>query len=352
MSPFDASETLTESAAGAAERARLVDGFGRMVDYVRISVTDRCDLRCVYCMAERQVFLPKAEVLSLEELDRLASAFVALGVRRLRLTGGEPLVRRDVMQLFRRLARHLDGGGLDELTLTTNGTRLAEHAAELAALGVRRVNVSLDSLDPLTFRRLTRGGDLAKVLDGLQAARAAGLKIKINTVALKSDNAAELPAMIAWAHGLGMDLSLIETMPLGEIEQDRTEQYLSLAEVRAALESRWRLTPLAERTGGPSRYVRVEETGGRLGFITPMSHNFCAACNRVRVTCTGTLFLCLGREESADLRQVLRAHPGEDAPVRDAILEAMTRKPERHDFRIERPGEAPALTRPMSMTGG
>jgi cyclic pyranopterin phosphate synthase len=347
MSPYDAIP-----AAETTQAPRLVDGFGRVVDYVRISVTDRCDLRCVYCMAERQVFLPKAEVLSLEELDRLASSFVALGVRRLRLTGGEPLVRRDVMQLVARLSRHLASGALDELTLTTNGTHLAQHAAELARLGVRRINVSLDSLDPDLFRRVTRGGDLEQVLTGLTAAREVGLKIKINTVALKHDNAGELPAMIAWAHGLGMDLSLIETMPLGEIEQDRTEQYLSLAEVRADLERRWTLAPLSERTGGPSRYVRVEQTGGKLGFITPLSHNFCAACNRVRVTCTGTLFLCLGREESADLRAVLRSHPGDDAPVRAAILDAMTRKPERHAFQIDAFGAPPAVSRPMSMTGG
>jgi cyclic pyranopterin phosphate synthase len=251
-----------------------------------------------------------------------------------------------------RLSRHLDRGALDELTLTTNGTHLAQHAAELARLGVKRINVSLDSLDADRFRRLTRGGNLGQVLDGLEAARAAGLEIKINTVALKDDNADELQAMILWAHGLGMGLSLIETMPLGEIEQDRTEQYLSLAEVRTELERRWTLTPLTERTGGPSRYVRIEQTGGKLGFITPLSHNFCAACNRVRVTCTGTLFLCLGREESADLRAVLRSNPGEDAPVRAAILEAMTRKPERHAFQIEAFGAAPALSRPMSMTGG
>jgi cyclic pyranopterin phosphate synthase len=349
MSPFDvAKDPPTEAPA----RPRLVDGFGRVVDYVRLSVTDRCDLRCVYCMAERQVFLPRSEVLSLEELDRLGSAFVDLGVRRLRLTGGEPLVRRDVLQLVRRLSRHLKTGALDELTLTTNGTRLAESAAALADCGVRRLNVSLDSLDPSTYRRLTRGGELNRVLAGIEAARAAGLKIKINTVALKDDNAAELPALIAWAHGQGFDISLIETMPLGEIEQDRTEQFVSLAEVRRDLERRWTLEPLAERTAGPSLYVRVAETGGRLGFITPLSHNFCAACNRVRVTCTGTLFLCLGREESADLRAPLRAHPTDDAPVRAAILEAMTRKPERHDFHIDRFGQAPALARPMSMTGG
>jgi cyclic pyranopterin phosphate synthase len=346
MSPYDVARSEI------AAPARLIDGFGRVVDYVRLSVTDRCDLRCVYCMAERQVFLPRAEVLSLEELDRLGSAFVDLGVRRLRLTGGEPLVRRDVMRLFRGLSRHLVTGRLDELTLTTNGTRLAEFANELADCGVRRVNVSLDSLDPDVFRGVTRGGDLARVLAGIDAAQAAGLKIKINTVALRADNAGEIPSIIAWAHGRGIDVSLIETMPLGEIEQDRTAQYLPLSVVREALAARWSLQDIPDRTAGPSRYVRVAETGGRLGFITPISHNFCAACNRVRVTCTGTLFLCLGQEEHADLRATLRDHPTNDAPVRAAILEAMTRKPERHDFRIEQRGERPALARPMSMTGG
>jgi cyclic pyranopterin phosphate synthase len=347
MSLFDTTASQPHDAT-----ERLIDGFGRVVDYVRLSVTDRCDLRCVYCMAERQVFLPRAEVLSLEELDRLGSAFVDLGVRKLRMTGGEPLVRRDVMRLFRALSRHLATGRLQELTLTTNGTRLSEFAAELADCGVRRVNVSLDSRDPEVFRRLTRGGDLAKTLAGIEAARSAGLKLKLNVVALKDDNAEEIPELIAWAHGLGLDVSLIETMPLGEIEQDRTEQYLPLSQVRAALEARWRLDEIADRTAGPSRYVRVAETGGRLGFITPISHNFCAACNRVRVTCTGTLFLCLGQEEHADLRKILRDHPRDDAPVRAAIIEAMTRKPERHSFRIERYGEKPALARPMSMTGG
>lgn len=346
MSPFDAAVLRN------ATPDRLIDGFGRVVDYVRLSVTDRCDLRCVYCMAERQAFLPRAEVLSLEELDRLATAFIDLGVRKLRLTGGEPLVRRDVMRLFRSLSRHIASGRLQELTLTTNGTRLAEFAHPLADSGVRRINVSVDSLKPDVFRRLTRGGDLTQVMAGLDAAQAAGLKIKINTVALKADNAEEIPDLIAWAHGRGMDLSLIETMPLGEIEQDRIEQYLPLSAVRDTLERRWRLTEIADRTSGPSRYVRIEETGGRLGFITPISHNFCAACNRVRVTCTGTLFLCLGQEENADLRKVLRDSPRDDAPVRAAIVEAMTRKPERHNFHIDRAGEAPALARPMSLTGG
>ena len=350
MTPYDLSSPLgsaTESAPAA-----LVDPFGRTVDYLRVSVTDRCDLRCVYCMAERQSFLPKAQVLTIEELDRLCSAFVALGVRRLRLTGGEPLVRRGFMQLVEDLSRHLRSGALDELTLTTNGTRLAEFAAELACLGVRRINVSLDSLEPETFRRITRGGDLGKVLAGIEAAQAAGLKVKVNTVALKHDNAGELAGMIAWAHGRGLDLTLIETMPLGEIEEDRTDQYLPLSQVRAGLESFWTLTPLGDRTAGPARYARIEETGGRLGFITPLSHNFCESCNRVRLTCTGTLYMCLGQDDSADLRAPLRERPGDDGALHAAIREALTRKPKGHDFKIERRGAAPAVARPMSATGG
>ena len=350
MSPFDIA-SAPDPAAGA-EIGPLVDPFGRRVDYLRLSVTDRCDLRCVYCMPERQIFLPKAEVLTIEELDRLSSAFIGLGVRRLRLTGGEPLVRKGVMELVERLSRHLRRGALDELTLTTNGTRLAEHAGDLARAGVRRLNVSIDSLDPDRFRRITRGGDLDRVLAGVEAARAAGLKVKINTVALKHDNAADLPAMIAWAHRNGMDLTLIETMPLGEVEQDRTDQYLSLAQVRAELDSFWTLEPLDERTPGPARYVGVRETGGKLGFITPLSHNFCEACNRVRVTCTGRLYMCLGQDDQADLRAPLRTSPSDDAPLIVAIGEAMARKPKGHDFRIERRGAAPALARPMSATGG
>jgi cyclic pyranopterin phosphate synthase len=351
MTPFDFA--AADSAPGAASPAApLVDPFGRTVDYLRVSVTDRCDLRCVYCMAERQTFLPKAEVLTIEELDRLCSAFVALGTRRLRLTGGEPLVRRGFMQLVESLSRHLRSGALDELTLTTNGTRLTEFASELARLGVRRLNVSLDSLDPDTFRRITRGGDLAKVMAGIDAALDAGLRLKINTVALKEDNAGDLPAMIEWAHGKGLDLTLIETMPLGEIEEDRTDQYLPLSQVRQTLESFWTLEPLADRTAGPARYAKVAETGGRLGFITPLSHNFCESCNRVRLTCTGTLYMCLGQDDSADLRAPMRAHPGEDGPLHAAIREALTRKPKGHDFRIERRGAAPAVARPMSATGG
>ncbi len=346
MSPYDVSDIRP-----AKTPAPLVDPFGRTVDYLRVSVTDRCDLRCVYCMSERQAFLPKSEVLTIEELDRLCSAFIALGTRRLRLTGGEPLMRRGFMQLVAGLSRHLRSGALQELTLTTNGTRLAQYAAELADLGVRRLNVSIDTLDPEAFRRITRGGDLGKVLAGIDAALAEGLKLKINTVALKHDNARELPAMIEWAHGKGMDLTLIETMPLGEIEEDRTDQYLSLATVRRELESFWTLTPLDDRTAGPARYVRVEETGGRLGLITPLSHNFCESCNRVRVTCTGTLFMCLGQDDSADLRAPMRDHAGDEA-LAAAIREALTHKPKGHDFRIERRGERPAVARSMSTTGG
>ncbi|QTC92815.1 GTP 3',8-cyclase MoaA [Brevundimonas goettingensis] len=330
----------------------LIDPFGRRVDYLRVSVTDRCDLRCVYCMAERQNFLPRAQLLSLEELDRVCTAFIGLGTKRLRLTGGEPLVRKGFLDLVASLSRHLASGALQELTLTTNGTRLAEHAQDLARHGVRRINVSIDTLDPEAYRRITRGGELAKVLAGLEAARVAGIAIKINTVALKADNADELGDMVRWAHSRGMGLTLIETMPLGEIEADRTDQYLSLADVRAGFERHWTLTPMTQRTGGPARYVRVEETGGTLGFITPMSHTFCEACNRVRVTCTGDLFLCLGQDDKADLRSVLRAYPGDDAPLVDAIRDAIAIKPKGHDFRIDRPGAAPAVARPMSMTGG
>ena len=343
MSPFDGAATRPVPA--------LVDPFGRAIDYLRVSVTDRCDLRCVYCMAEHQTFLPKAEVLTIEELDRLCSAFVGLGTRRLRLTGGEPLGRRGFMDLVERLSRHLKSGALDDLTLTTNGTQLPRFAADLARHGVRRLNVSLDSLDADRFRRITRGGDLLQVLAGIKAAQDAGLQVKINTVALKGDNAAELPKMIEWAHGQGLDMTLIETMPVGEVEEDRTDQYLSLAAVKAELESFWTLTPLADRTPGPARYVRVEETGGKLGFITPLSHTFCESCNRVRVTCTGTLYMCLGQDDQADLREPLRADPTDAFLIR-TIREAVTRKPKGHDFHIDRRGEAPAVRRHMSTTGG
>jgi cyclic pyranopterin phosphate synthase len=342
--------TPLDTAPAVQSRPRLVDGFGRAVTYLRVSVTDRCDLRCVYCMAEHMTFLPKAQVLTLEELERLASAFIDLGVRKIRITGGEPLVRKGVMDLFGALSPRLAAGDLDEVTLTTNGTRLETFAADLAASGVRRVNVSLDSLNPETFRRLTRGGDLAQVLRGLEAARAAGLAVKINAVALRDDNAEELPDLIAWAHGQGFDATLIEAMPMGEIDVDRSDQFLSLREVRAQLESFWTLTDLDLTTGGPARYVRVAETGGRLGFITPLSHNFCELCNRVRLTCTGTLHTCLGREDASDLRAVIRSGAS-DGELRQAILRAIDAKPEGHDFRIDR-NAPPAVKRHMSTTGG
>ncbi|MDR6623911.1 GTP 3',8-cyclase MoaA [Caulobacter segnis] len=343
MTPFDAmSPAITP-------RPRLSDGLGRTVTYLRVSITDRCDLRCHYCMAEHMTFLPKAQVLQLEELDRLASTFVRLGVRKLRLTGGEPLVRKGMMDLVATLARHLRTGALDELTLTTNGTQLARFAEALARHGVRRVNVSLDTLDPSLFRTLTRGGDLAQVMDGIAAAKAAGVAVKINTVALKRDNAAELPELIQWAHGQGHDLTLIETMPLGEVEQDRTDQFLSLKTVRQELSSFWTLEDLAHTTGGPARYARVAETGGRLGFITPLSHNFCEACNRVRLTCTGTLHTCLGHEDATDLRALLRSGAS-DSDLEAAIRAALDAKPRGHDFDITR--SRPAVTRHMSTTGG
>lgn len=329
----------------------LIDPFGRRIDYVRISVTDRCDLRCTYCMAERQTFLPRAEMLSIAELDRLCSIFVGLGTRRLRLSGGEPLIRKGFMDLVAGVSRHL-GYGLDELTLTTNGTRLPGMADDLARHGIRRINVSLDTLDPDAYRRITRGGDLGQVLAGLDAAQAGGLSVKINTVALKSDNADALPDIIAWAHGRGLQISLIETMPLGWIEADRTDQFLPLSEVRSALEAHWTLTPLAHRTGGPARYVQIAETGGTLGFITPLTHGFCETCNRVRLTCTGRLVLCLGKEDGIELRDLLRAHPHDDEPIAAAIRAAITTKPRAHDFNRAALVGSPAVARPMSMTGG
>ncbi len=331
--------------------APLVDPFGRAVTYLRVSVTDRCDFRCVYCMAEDMTFLPKRDVLSLEELDRLCSAFIAQGVRKLRLTGGEPLVRKNIMSLIRSLSRHLDSGDLEELTLTTNGSQLARHAAELVACGVRRVNVSVDTLDPVKFKAITRWGDLAKVQEGIRAAQAAGLQVKINAVALKGVNEHEFDDMIRWAHGDGMDLTLIETMPLGEIEPDRVDQYLPLAEVRQRLGERWSLVDIPYKTGGPARYVEIRETGGRLGFITPLTHNFCESCNRVRVTCTGTLYMCLGQEDAADLRTALRTSES-DGPLHAAIEEAISRKPKGHDFIIDRRAGRPAVSRHMSVTGG
>ena len=331
-------------------RPALVDPFGRTITYLRVSVTDRCDFRCVYCMAEDQHFLPKKEVLSLEELDRLCSAFVERGVRKLRLTGGEPLVRKNVMALVRGLSRHL-GMGLDELTLTTNGSQLARFAGELADCGVRRINVSLDTLDPAKFKAITRWGDLTQVLAGIDAARAAGLHVKINAVALKGVNEDDFDDLIRWAHGAGMDLTLIETMPMGEVGADRTEQYLPLSLVRARLAERWTLTDIALKTGGPARYVAIAETGGRLGFITPLTHNFCEGCNRVRVTCTGTLYMCLGQEDAADLRAPLRASAS-DVLLQAAIEAAIARKPKGHDFIIDRDHRRPAVGRTMSVTGG
>jgi cyclic pyranopterin phosphate synthase len=336
----------------APSAGQMIDPFGRHVTYLRVSVTDRCDFRCVYCMSEHMSFLPKAELLTLEELDRLCSAFVDRGVRKLRITGGEPLVRKNIMWLLTRLSRHLGSNALEELTLTTNGSQLARHATELAAIGVKRINVSVDTLDPDKFRTITRWGELSKVEAGLAAARKAGLAVKINAVALKGVNEDEIEDMLRWAHGEGMDLTLIETMPLGEIDGDRTDQYLPLSIVRARLMDRFTLEDIPYKTGGPARYVRVAETGGRLGFITPMTHNFCESCNRVRVTCTGTLFMCLGQEDAADLRTPLRAHPGDDAALHAAITEAISRKPKGHDFIIDRRTKRPAVQRHMSVTGG
>jgi len=337
--------------AGAPGRPALLDPFGRAISYLRVSVTDRCDFRCVYCMAEHMSFLPKADLLTLEELDRLCSAFIARGVRKLRLTGGEPLVRRGIMTLFASLSRHLASEQLDELTLTTNGSQLAKYAKELKAHGVRRINVSLDTLDADKFRAITRWGSLPDVLAGIDAAQAAGIKIKINAVALKGVNEDEFLQLIEWAHGRGMDLTLIEVMPLGEIGEGRLDQYLPLSLVRARLSERYRLDDIDYRTGGPARYVRVAETGGQLGFITPLTHNFCESCNRVRVTCTGTLYMCLGQEDAADLRKPLRASESNDL-LFAAIDEAISRKPKGHDFIIDRRHQRPALARHMSVTGG
>jgi cyclic pyranopterin phosphate synthase len=335
--------------------APLVDQFQRRISYLRLSVTDRCDLRCSYCMPERQTFLPRAEVLTLEELHQMALGFIARGITKIRLTGGEPLVRRDMIELVQALGRKIgadDGqGSLEELTLTTNGTRLAEFAEPLRAAGVRRVNVSLDTLDRDTFTRLARRDSLGQVLEGIAAAKAAGLDVKLNTVALKGINEAELPDLVAWAHSQGFSLTLIEVMPLGDVEEDRFDHYLPLSAVRDALAARWTLTPSQHRSGGPARYVDIAETGGRLGFITPLTNNFCEGCNRVRVTATGQMFPCLGGNERVDLRAALRSD--EPGPALDAALDqAMKIKPERHHFAIDAPGGAPALSRHMSMTGG
>lgn len=333
------------------ERARLADGFARQISYLRLSVTDRCDLRCTYCMPERMTFLPKKEVLSFEELTRIVDAFISRGVTKLRVTGGEPLVRKDVIALLERFAQRLDGGGLEELTLTTNGTHLAEHANRLAEIGVRRVNVSLDTLNKDLFAQLTRRDVFDQVMAGLDAAARAGLKVKINTVALADANRHEIPAIIDWAHGRGFDVSLIEVMPVGEEVGGRVGAYLSLEDVRADLGARWTLTPEDFSTGGPSRYVRVAETGGRLGFISPLSHNFCSDCNRVRLTCTGRLYTCLGHEDGADLRAALRADPTLGA-LHEAVEKAVRYKPERHDFDAARLDSATGGARTMSTTGG
>ncbi|MGI9407426.1 MAG: GTP 3',8-cyclase MoaA [Hyphomicrobiaceae bacterium] len=346
------SEAITSARAGtAAKDGELIDPFGRHVTYLRVSVTDRCDFRCVYCMSEHMTFLPKRELLTLEELDRLCSAFVARGVRKLRITGGEPLVRKNIIWLFDNLGRHIETGALDELTVTTNGSQLSRMADDLYAAGVRRVNVSLDTLDEEKFKAVTRWGDFSKVMGGIDAAQKAGLKVKINAVAVKGVNDTEYDDMIRWAHGRGMDLTLIETMPLGEIDEDRTDQYLPLSMVRADLMERWTLTDIPYKTGGPARYVEIGETGGRLGFITPMTHNFCESCNRVRLTCTGELFMCLGQEDRADLRTPLRTSP-DDAALYAAIDEAISRKPKGHDFIIDRRTSTPAVSRHMSVTGG
>jgi cyclic pyranopterin phosphate synthase len=329
----------------------MTDPFGRTITYLRVSVTDRCDLRCVYCMSEDMTFLPKADLLTLEELDRLCSAFITKGVRKLRLTGGEPLVRRNLMSLLRSLSRHLETGALRELTMTTNGTQLARFASELRDCGVRRINVSLDTLDAAKFHAVTRWGELDKVLAGIEAARAAGLAVKINAVALKNLNEEEIPSLMEWAHGKGMALTLIEVMPMGEIGEGRIDQYVPLSVVRARLAKQYTLTDLDESSGGPARYVHVSETGGKLGFITPMTHNFCESCNRVRITCTGTLHTCLGHEDAADLRKPLRAS-ADDELLSAAIDRAIGLKPKGHDFIIDRRHNRPSVSRHMSVTGG
>jgi cyclic pyranopterin phosphate synthase len=330
----------------------MIDPFGRAITYLRVSVTDRCDFRCVYCMAEDMTFLPKSEILSLEELDRLCSAFVRMGVRKLRMTGGEPLVRRNIMWLFRRLGRHLESGALDELTLTTNGSQLSRFAEELYDCGVRRVNVSLDTLNADKFVAITRWGKYDKVMEGLEAAKKAGLQVKLNAVALKGVNDDEFDHMVQWCGDQGFDLTFIEVMPMGDIGgEERVDQYLPLSQVRAQLSEKWTLEEIDYKTGGPARYVRVKETGGRIGFITPLTHNFCESCNRVRVTCTGMLYMCLGQDDDADLREPLRASD-DDSLLEDSIRAAIARKPKGHDFVIDRRNQQPAVARHMSVTGG
>jgi cyclic pyranopterin phosphate synthase len=331
--------------------SELVDPFGRDITYLRVSVTDRCDFRCVYCMAEDMTFLPKKEVLSLEELDRLCSAFVGVGVKKLRLTGGEPLVRRNIMWLIERLSRHLASGALEELTITTNASQLARYAQQLVDLGVKRVNVSFDTLDPDKFKAITRWGRYDRVMAGLEAAKQAGLHVKINTVALKGVNDDEFEKLIDWAHGEGWDITFIEVMPMGDVGENRLEQYLPLSMLRGQLQQRYTLEDIDYKTGGPARYAHCKETGGRIGFITPMTHNFCESCNRVRLTCTGMLYMCLGQEDSADLRAPLRASD-DDRMVVDAIQEAISRKPKGHDFVIDRRHRRASVGRHMSVTGG
>lgn len=338
----------------AAENRGMIDPFGRRVNYLRVSVTDRCDFRCVYCMSEDMQFLPKAELLTLEELERLCAAFIRLGVSTLRLTGGEPLVRRDVMSLIRNLGQRLGQGpgqGLETLTLTTNGSRLAQHAEGLRAAGIERINVSLDTLDAAKFAEITRRGRLEPVLEGIAAAKGAGLRVKINMVALRGVNEEEFDRMVEFCGRNGFDLCLIETMPMGEVEGGRMARYLPLSVVRGQLARSWTLNPTMYRTGGPARYVEIAETGQRLGFITPLTHNFCEGCNRVRVTCTGTLYMCLGQEDAADLRAPLR-RSGLDGALDAAILEAIARKPKGHDFVIDRREARPTMARHMSVTGG
>jgi len=332
--------------------APLIDPFARPITYLRVSVTDRCDFRCTYCMAEHMQFLPKKDLLTLEELDRLASAFIRLGVEKLRITGGEPLVRRDILTFFRAMSRHLDSGALKELTLTTNGSQLKRFAQDLADCGIRRINVSLDTLDPQKFQDITRWGRLAQVMEGIEAAKAAGIRVKINTVALKGFNEEELFPLLDWCAREDNDLTFIEVMPMGEMgEELRLDQYWPLKDLRARLAERFTLTELSERTGGPARYVRVEETGQKIGFITPLTHNFCESCNRVRVTCTGELFMCLGQEDNADLRAPLRASEGDEL-VEDAIRRAIARKPRGHDFDYSRQKVEGQMSRHMSHTGG
>ena len=342
---------VADAAPLAPSQGPMIDPFGRAVTYLRVSVTDRCDFRCTYCMAENMTFLPKKDLLTLEELNRLCSAFIAKGVRKLRLTGGEPLVRKNIMFLVEQLGKQIEAGQLDELTLTTNGSQLARYADALYANGVRRINVSLDTLDEAKFKAITRWGDFRKVMEGIDTAQKAGIRIKLNAVALKGFNDREIPDMIRFAHGRDMDLTLIETMPMGEIDEDRTDQYLPLSQVRADLANEFTLTDIPYKTGGPARYFEVAETGGRLGFITPMTHNFCESCNRVRLTCTGTLYMCLGQNDAADLRTALRASESDDY-LSSAIDEAIGRKPKGHDFIIDRTHNRPAVARHMSVTGG